>query len=125
MQSAVGRFLKYYENFESRPVFETVDEMLKWAGLNNLTASTLAFELDDAGLSALLIQELVTVTTTSHLLGCLLPNFFCLLLMFMIFHMCTLSYGVQMSKLVHFVQRSCYVYNNKCNLELVVRDNDF
>lgn len=125
MQSAVGRFLKYYENFESRPVFETVDEMLKWAGLYNLTASTLAFELDDAGLSSLLIQELVTVITSSHLLGCLLPNFFCFLFMFMICLMCTLSYGVHMSKLVHFVQRSCYVYNNKRNLELFAWDNDF
>lgn len=59
----VDSFLKYYESFETRPVFESVDEMLKWAGLYNLTARTLAMELADAGLSPLLIQELVTVRT--------------------------------------------------------------
>ncbi|XP_052197131.1 farnesylcysteine lyase isoform X2 [Diospyros lotus] len=63
VKGAVDSFLKYYESFESRPVFETVDEMLKWAGLQNLTARTLQEELVDAGLSTLLIQELVTVIT--------------------------------------------------------------
>lgn len=63
VESTVGRFLKYYEEPGSRPVFETVDEMLKWAGLYNLTTRTLEDELVDAGLSPLLINELVTVIT--------------------------------------------------------------
>ncbi|KAI8032341.1 Farnesylcysteine lyase [Camellia lanceoleosa] len=41
-------------------MFETVDEMLKWAGLYNLTTRTLQEELVDLRLSPLLIQELVT-----------------------------------------------------------------
>ncbi|MED6123005.1 hypothetical protein PIB30_045273 [Stylosanthes scabra] len=60
VESAVDRFLKFYEVPGSRPVFETVDEMLKWAGLYNLTTRTLQDELTDAGLSPLLINELVT-----------------------------------------------------------------
>lgn len=63
VQSAVNNFCKYYEGFETRPVFETVDKMLQWAGLYNLTTRTLAMELADAGLSPLLIRELVTVRT--------------------------------------------------------------
>lgn len=62
-ESAVDRFLKYYESFETRPVFESVDEMLKWAGLFNLTARSLEEELVDARLSPLLMQELVTIIT--------------------------------------------------------------
>lgn len=61
-ESAVDKFLKYYESFETRPVFESVDEMLKWAGLFNLTARSLEEELIDARLSPLLMQELVTVS---------------------------------------------------------------
>lgn len=61
MQSAVERFSKYYEGFESRPIFETVNEMLNWSGLYNFTTRTLYEELIDARLSRLLIQELVTV----------------------------------------------------------------
>ncbi|KAK9134964.1 hypothetical protein Syun_014294 [Stephania yunnanensis] len=56
-------FLKFYEGFEERPVFGTVEEMLKWAGLYEYTARTLEEELVDAGLSPLLISELVTVIT--------------------------------------------------------------
>ncbi|XP_062149004.1 farnesylcysteine lyase [Alnus glutinosa] len=63
VESTVDRFLKYYGSFESRPIFETVDGMLQWAGLYNLTTRTLQEELADAGLSPLLIQELVTVIT--------------------------------------------------------------
>jgi prenylcysteine oxidase/farnesylcysteine lyase len=67
----VDSFLKYYDSFETRPVFETVDEMLKWAGLYNLTTRNLQEELIDVGLSPLLIQELVTVRTwTLFLLKC-------------------------------------------------------
>lgn len=72
----MDRFLKYYGSFESRPVFETVDGMLQWAGLYNLTTRTLQEELVDAGLSPLLIQELVTVRTSSNLIQCFLPYFF-------------------------------------------------
>ncbi|KAJ1401233.1 Prenylcysteine lyase [Sesbania bispinosa] len=57
------RFLKYYEEPGTRPIFETVDEMLKWAALYNLTTRSLRDELVDAGLSPLLINELVTVIT--------------------------------------------------------------
>lgn len=75
----MGRFLKYYEEPGSRPVFETVDEMLKWAGLYNLTTRTLEDELVDAGLSPLLINELVTVRILTILLnmyqqGCVLDE---------------------------------------------------
>lgn len=61
MKVTVDSFLKYYQASESRPVFGTVEEMLKWAGLYNLTTRTLHEELIDAGLSSLLIQELATV----------------------------------------------------------------
>ncbi|THG22343.1 farnesylcysteine lyase-like [Camellia sinensis] len=63
VESAVDKFLNYYKSCESRPVFESVDEMLKWAGLYNLTTRTLQEELVDVRLSPLLIQELVTVIT--------------------------------------------------------------
>ncbi|XAR73146.1 Prenylcysteine oxidase [Bertholletia excelsa] len=63
VETAVDSFLKYYESIESRPVFETVDDMLKWSRLYDLTRRTLQEELLDAGLSPLLIQELVTVIT--------------------------------------------------------------
>ncbi|CAA2967407.1 farnesylcysteine lyase [Olea europaea subsp. europaea] len=63
VEVAVNNFLRYYEGFNSRPVFESVEEMLKWAGLYDLTTQTLGEELVKAGLSPLLIQELVTVIT--------------------------------------------------------------
>ncbi|XWS44671.1 hypothetical protein CRYUN_Cryun15aG0067800 [Craigia yunnanensis] len=63
VESTVDSFLKYYESPETRPVFETVDEMLKWSGLYNLTIRTLQDELIDTKLSPLLIEELVTVIT--------------------------------------------------------------
>ncbi|KAF5179976.1 Prenylcysteine oxidase [Thalictrum thalictroides] len=63
VQNAVGCFVKYYESFESRPVFESIEDMLKWANLYNLTTRTLNEELAGAGLSPILISELVTVIT--------------------------------------------------------------
>lgn len=63
VESTVDNFLKYYQSHETRPVFETVDEMLKWADLHNLTTRTLKDELIDAKLSSLMIEELVTVIT--------------------------------------------------------------
>ena len=57
----MDNFLRYYEGPETRPVFETVDDMLKWAGLYNLTTRTLQEELIDIKLSPLLIEELITV----------------------------------------------------------------
>lgn len=51
--------MRYYE--EDRPVFGSVEEMLKWAGLYSLTQHTLKEELNDAGVSSFLISELVTV----------------------------------------------------------------
>lgn len=62
MKVTVDSFLKYYQALESRPIFGTVEEMLKWAGLYNLTTRTLHEELTDAGLSSLLIDELATVS---------------------------------------------------------------
>ncbi|GFP92827.1 farnesylcysteine lyase [Phtheirospermum japonicum] len=59
----LDQFLRYYEDFEVRPVFESVEGMLKWAGLYNLTRRTLGEELVEFGLSPILIQELVTVIT--------------------------------------------------------------
>ncbi|KAJ4844369.1 hypothetical protein Tsubulata_029733 [Turnera subulata] len=63
VEATVNKFLKYYESLETRPVFETVEEMLQWSGLYNLTTLTLEEELTAAGLCPLLIQELVTVIT--------------------------------------------------------------
>ncbi|KAL0378171.1 UNVERIFIED_CONTAM: Farnesylcysteine lyase [Sesamum radiatum] len=63
VEATVDKFLRYYEGFESRPVFESVEGMLKWAGLYNLTTRTLGEELVNVGLSPILIQELVTVIT--------------------------------------------------------------
>ncbi|KAJ8769154.1 hypothetical protein K2173_000929 [Erythroxylum novogranatense] len=63
VEDMLSKFLKYYESFETRPIFETVDEMLKWAGLYNLTTRTLEEELFEVGLSPLLVKELVTVIT--------------------------------------------------------------
>lgn len=63
VEGTVNSFLKYYMPLESRPEFETVEQMLNWAGLYNMTQCTLAEELVAAGLSSKLIQELVTVIT--------------------------------------------------------------
>lgn len=63
VETTVDNFIKYYESPETRPVFETVDEMLKWAGLYNLTTRSLKDELIDTKLSPLLIEELITVIT--------------------------------------------------------------
>ncbi|KAL4379028.1 hypothetical protein GQ457_02G010100 [Hibiscus cannabinus] len=63
VESTVDSFLKYYESPERRPVFETVDEMLKWAGLYDLTTRTLQDELVQLKISPLMIDELVTVIT--------------------------------------------------------------
>jgi prenylcysteine oxidase/farnesylcysteine lyase len=62
VDETVNKFLKYYEGVETRPVFESVEEMLKWAGLLNLTGKSLNEELvDGVKLAPLLIKELVTV----------------------------------------------------------------
>ncbi|KAG9439695.1 hypothetical protein H6P81_019860 [Aristolochia fimbriata] len=63
VERTVHCFLKYYQQLEARPVFETVEEMLQWAGLHSLTQRTLQEELAEAGLSQRLISELVTVIT--------------------------------------------------------------
>ncbi|PHU01181.1 Farnesylcysteine lyase [Capsicum chinense] len=63
VDSTVNYFLRYYEGFESRPVFASVEDMLRWSGLYNLTRRTLYEELIDAHLSRRLIEELVTVVT--------------------------------------------------------------
>uniref|UniRef100_A0A0E0H0R5 Prenylcysteine lyase domain-containing protein n=1 Tax=Oryza nivara TaxID=4536 RepID=A0A0E0H0R5_ORYNI len=63
VQEMLQRFMLYYNGFESRPVFDTVEEMLKWSGLYGLTCRTLEAELLDAGLNSQTISELVTVIT--------------------------------------------------------------
>uniref|UniRef100_A0A0D9WBM3 Prenylcysteine lyase domain-containing protein n=1 Tax=Leersia perrieri TaxID=77586 RepID=A0A0D9WBM3_9ORYZ len=63
VQVMLQRFMLYYNDFDSRPVFHTVDDMLKWSGLFNLTRRTLGEELLDAGLNSRTISELVTVIT--------------------------------------------------------------
>ncbi|KAL8166308.1 hypothetical protein V2J09_007807 [Rumex salicifolius] len=63
IENTLDKFLKYYENPSSRPVFETAEEMLEWSGLYNLTGRSLEEEVLEAGLSPLLVQELVTVIT--------------------------------------------------------------
>ncbi|KAF0895635.1 hypothetical protein E2562_013930 [Oryza meyeriana var. granulata] len=63
VQEMLQRFMLYYNGFESRPVFDTVEEMLKWSGLYGLTRRTLEEELVDAGLNSQTISELVTVIT--------------------------------------------------------------
>lgn len=63
VQRMLDRFMLYYKEDASRPVFDSVDEMLKWSGLYELTHRTLDAELKDAGVSSLLISELVTVIT--------------------------------------------------------------
>ncbi|TKW23671.1 hypothetical protein SEVIR_3G001800v4 [Setaria viridis] len=63
VQEMLQRFMLFYNGFESRPVFATVEEMLKWTGLYGLTRRTLEEELLDAGLSSQTIAELVTVIT--------------------------------------------------------------
>ncbi|KAH0892546.1 hypothetical protein HID58_054975 [Brassica napus] len=59
-----GFSLLRMSNFiESRPVFDSVEGMLKWSGLYNLTKVTLQEKLSEAQLSPLLVNELVTVIT--------------------------------------------------------------
>ncbi|KAG6398556.1 hypothetical protein SASPL_140022 [Salvia splendens] len=60
---SVNKFLRYYDGLESRSVFESVEAMLKWAGLFNLTTITLGEKLEEVGLSPILVEELVTVIT--------------------------------------------------------------
>jgi hypothetical protein len=45
MQEMLQKFLLYYYGFESRPVFDSVEEMLKWSGLYGLTQRTLEEDL--------------------------------------------------------------------------------
>ncbi|KAK9735535.1 hypothetical protein RND81_04G211000 [Saponaria officinalis] len=63
VEHTLSNFLKYYESHDTRPVFHRAEEMLKWSGLYDPTTRTLEEELVDAGLSPLLINELVTVIT--------------------------------------------------------------
>jgi hypothetical protein len=74
------RFMLFYNGFESRPVFATVEEMLKWTGLYGLTRRTLEEELLDAGLSSQTIAELVTVCSVLLLLSSVLPQHVCTLI---------------------------------------------
>eukprot|EP00250_Pteridium_aquilinum_P014701 c22148_g1_i1 orf=247-1689(+) len=59
VSATLAKFLRYYE--ESKPIFYTVEEMLKWANLYESTQSTSERELQSYGLSQQLIDELVTV----------------------------------------------------------------
>jgi hypothetical protein len=57
----LDNFLKLYE--KDRPAFDSVEEMLKSVDLYSNTQSTLEELLLNAGLSRLLIDELVTVSS--------------------------------------------------------------
>ncbi|EPS66297.1 hypothetical protein M569_08479, partial [Genlisea aurea] len=61
VEVTLDKFTRYYESPESRPIFESVEEMLEWTGLYDLTKITLGQALVEAGLSSRIIQELVTV----------------------------------------------------------------
>lgn len=64
-QGMLEKFLGYYKGLDSRPVFATVEEMLQWSKLYELTQQTLQEALQKMGLSAQLISELVTVSSVS------------------------------------------------------------
>ncbi|GLJ44512.1 hypothetical protein SUGI_0934390 [Cryptomeria japonica] len=59
VSSLLSKFLHYYD--DSRPIFNSVEEMLKWADLYEYTTQSLQAELVAAGLSSRLISELITV----------------------------------------------------------------
>lgn len=59
VSATLEKFLRYYD--ETRPVFHTVEEMLKWANLYELTQRTSERELLEYGLSQQFITELATV----------------------------------------------------------------
>ncbi|XP_077231881.1 farnesylcysteine lyase-like [Tasmannia lanceolata] len=63
VQKAVESFSLYYTSLKSRPVFSTVEEMLKWSGLYGLTQKTLQEELADALISQRFISEYITIIT--------------------------------------------------------------
>ncbi|XP_078434829.1 farnesylcysteine lyase [Wolffia australiana] len=63
VERTVGEFMNFYKELGDRPIFESPEEMLKWSGLHGLTKKSLREELALAGLSPLLISELVTVIT--------------------------------------------------------------
>lgn len=90
----IDNFLKYYESLESRPVFDSVEGMLKWSGLYNLTKVTLQEKLSEAQLSPLLINELVTVKYSFSL-----DSFFNLLLLL------TLCKDKMVTKIPIFISR--------------------
>ncbi|KAI5073677.1 hypothetical protein GOP47_0011690 [Adiantum capillus-veneris] len=57
--ATLAKFMRYYD--KSKPIFHTVEEMLKWAELYKSTQITSETELLSYGLSQQLIDELVTV----------------------------------------------------------------
>ncbi|KAJ4786431.1 Prenylcysteine oxidase [Rhynchospora pubera] len=63
VKDLLDKFMLFYMEPEKRPVFKTVEEMLKWNGLYGLTQITLEEVLIGADLSSRLISELVTVIT--------------------------------------------------------------
>lgn len=63
VEDALGRFLKYYQDPEERPVFESVEEMLKWTGLYDLTSTTLEDLMIRAKLSPSLMLQLAPAMT--------------------------------------------------------------
>ncbi|KAJ3681478.1 hypothetical protein LUZ60_015967 [Juncus effusus] len=63
VQKLLDKFCLFYKEPEERPIFESVEEMLKWNDLYALTQRTLEQELLDYGLNSRLISEIVTVIT--------------------------------------------------------------
>lgn len=100
------RFILFYNGFESRPVFETVEEMLKWTDLYGLTQRTLEEELVDAGLNSRTISELVTVS-------CLAFS-----VIFLVFYLITARFSL--FSLLFFLMNSCDLIRNHLNRRLIL-----
>ncbi|KAK9043364.1 hypothetical protein V6N11_071709 [Hibiscus sabdariffa] len=71
----VDSFLKYYESPERRFIFKTVDGMLKWDSLYDLTTQTPQNELLHIKMSPLMIEELVTILTRINYGQCVEQDF--------------------------------------------------
>lgn len=59
VSATLAKFMRYYD--KSKPIFYTVEEMLKWANLYESTQKSSETDLGSYGLSQQLIDELVTV----------------------------------------------------------------
>ncbi|KAJ6419350.1 hypothetical protein OIU84_029457 [Salix udensis] len=63
VDETVNKFLKYYEGVETRPVFESADEMLKWAGFT--VEALLTFHNSQLLLGRSLLELIMVKVSTS------------------------------------------------------------